>query len=194
LPAAIIEWLRRFDPPGEQDMNTARDSEPRAPFGAVIGGPLSRSASRRRSAWLPTLAAVAGAALLPYASTAQDEQGFVRLTPEQVVWERRDPGPDIAVIAGDPEQEGFYVLRARFAPGVFSAPHYHPSDRHVTVLSGTWYTGTGPEFDVTKAVPLGPGSYMLHPAGAVHWDGAVDDEVIVEIKGIGPAPRIPFEG
>jgi hypothetical protein len=33
---------------------------------------------------------------------------------------------------------------------------------------------------------------MLHPAGEVHFDGAKDVEAIVEIKGMGPAPSIPF--
>jgi len=32
---------------------------------------------------------------------------------------------------------------------------------------------------------------MLHPAGEIHYDGAKDVEVIVEIKGMGPAPSIP---
>jgi hypothetical protein len=32
---------------------------------------------------------------------------------------------------------------------------------------------------------------MLHPGGAVHWDGAMEEEVVVEIKGLGPAPSIP---
>ena len=31
---------------------------------------------------------------------------------------------------------------------------------------------------------------MLHPAKAVHWDGARDEEVIVQIIGIGPADTI----
>jgi hypothetical protein len=60
----------------------------------------------------------------------------------------------------------------------------------VTVISGTWHTGTGPDFDRDNTVPLRAGSYMMHPAGAVHYDGAKDEEVIVEIKGIGPAPTV----
>lgn len=58
--------------------------------------------------------------------------------------------------------------------------------RHVLVLKGTWYTGTGENFDMDKTVPLKPGSYMKHPAKAVHFDGAKDEEVIVQITGIGP--------
>ena len=78
-------------------------------------------------------------------------------------------------------------------------PHWHPNDRHVIVISGTWFTGTGATFDPNKAVPLKAGSYMLHPARALHWDGSNSDEpVIVQIVGIGPAettqadPSQPF--
>jgi len=129
--------------------------------------------------------------LAPIFATAQNDEGFVRLTPDDLVWEKRDDGPDVAVIAGDPTKEGFYVIRVRFAAGTSSAPHYHPNDRHVTVISGVWYTGTGSQVDWSKTVPLYPGSYMMHPGGAVHYDGAMEQEVIVEIKGMGPAPSIP---
>jgi quercetin dioxygenase-like cupin family protein len=100
-------------------------------------------------------------------------------------------GPDIAVIAGDPTKAEFYIIRARFTPGVMSRPHSHPTDRHVTVIAGTWWAGTGKTFDPSKTTPLGPGSYMLHPANEAHFDGSKEGEVIVEIKGIGPAPSVP---
>lgn len=128
---------------------------------------------------------------LPLAFAAVDEDGFVRLRPDEITFTGGSAnGPAITVLAGDPEKEGFYILRARFAPGVFSSPHYHASDRHVTVIKGVWYTGTGEDFDRDNTVPLVAGSYMMHPAGAVHYDGAKDEEVIVEIKGIGPAPTV----
>lgn len=129
---------------------------------------------------------------MPAVFAAEDENGFVTLGPDEVSFEG-DPGsPQITVISGDPEQAGFYILRARFLPGVMSAPHTHANDRHVTVIKGTWWTGTDASFDRDKTVPLEPGSYMMHPAGAVHYDGAKDEEVIVEIKGIGPAPTTPY--
>ena len=128
---------------------------------------------------------------LPVSYAQTDAGGFVRIMPDDIVFAGENPlGPEISVLAGDPEQEGFYLLRARFRPGVFSTPHYHSSDRHVTVIKGTWYTGTDASFDRDKTVGLGPGSYMMHPAGAVHYDGAKDEEVIVEIKGIGPATTV----
>jgi quercetin dioxygenase-like cupin family protein len=140
---------------------------------------------------LGAAACCAVAATVPSGFAAEDARGFVVVRPEEIVWQRSERGPDIAVIYGDPAKEGFYIIRARFAPGVMSAPHYHPGDRHVTVIAGTWWAGTGADFDRDKTVPLGPGSYMKHPAGEVHFDGAKDVEAIVEIKGMGPAPSIP---
>ena len=139
-------------------------------------------------------AAVCAAVTIPSSFAAVDDKGFVIVHPNEIVYEPNPAGsgPDIAVIAGDPAKEGFYIIRARFKPGVMSQPHYHPGARHVTVISGMWWAGKGATFDPNNTTPLGPGSYMLHPAGEVHYDGAKDVEAIVEIKGMGPAPSIPF--
>jgi quercetin dioxygenase-like cupin family protein len=124
-------------------------------------------------------------------SAQTTENKFVRLTREQLKWVPLADGVEVATLYGDPSKAGaLYVIQVKFPPNTFDYPHYHPEDRHVTVLKGTWYTGTGDTLDVGKAVPLKPGSYMFHPARAVHWDGAKDEEVIVEITGIGPAPTI----
>jgi quercetin dioxygenase-like cupin family protein len=126
---------------------------------------------------------------------------FVRVTPEQVRWQDvpGGHGAQIATIAGDPSRAGIYVQRVRFPPHVMDRPHWHPNDRHVTVIKGTWFTGTGGTFDPAHAVPLKAGSYMLHPARALHWDGSnSDEEVIVQVFGIGPVettqadPSQPF--
>ncbi len=133
---------------------------------------------------------VALAALLVLGGAAGDD-GFVRLRPQELHWQPSiRPGLSIALVEGDPRKEGFYIIRARFAPGHFTRPHIHPRDRHVTVIEGTWWTGTGTHFDPDATVPLGPGSYMKHPAGAPHFDGAKSETVIIEIKGEGPAPII----
>jgi Cupin len=80
-----------------------------------------------------------------------------------------------------------YVIRAKFPPHVMDVPHWHPNARYVTVLEGTWYAGTGDTFDLARAVPLPPGSVMVHPAKAAHWDGSGGAEnVVVQIIGDGP--------
>ncbi len=132
---------------------------------------------------LPALFAVA--ALLPGAANPD-----FRIVPAQDVhWIALPgtPGVESALIAGNPSQPGTYVIRVKFPPHVMDRPHSHSRDRHVTVLEGHWFAGTGPDFDPAKALRLGPGSYMFHPAGGVHWDGSNSDEtVIVQIIGEGP--------
>ena len=129
-------------------------------------------------------------ALFPGDSSAdKDKAGFVRVTPDEVVWTDRPgyEGVKFATIQGDPSKPGIYVLRVKFSPGTMTRPHWHPEDRHVTVVAGTWYTGEGDDFDPDKTVPLKAGSYMMHPATAHHYDGAKDGEVIVQIIGVGPS-------
>lgn len=118
-----------------------------------------------------------------------DAQGFIRLTPEQTQWQDvpNGRGVQMAVVSGDPSKPGIYVVRVKFPPGIMSSPHFHAEDRYAVVLRGTWYTGTDASWDPATTVALKPGSFMKHPAGAVHFDGAKDEEAIVQIVGYGPS-------
>lgn len=97
------------------------------------------------------------------------------------------PGVKFVVLFGDPSRPGLYVIRARFAPHTMSRPHWHPEARYVTVLSGTWWAGTGDSFDPDKTTPIAAGGFAVHTAGKVHYDGAKDEEAVVQIVGIGPS-------
>ena len=123
-------------------------------------------------------------------SLAVNNPQFVRIAPSDVRWQDipGGHGAQMATLQGDPSKAGgTYVIRVKFPPHLMDSPHWHPHDRYVTVLAGTWYTGTGDTFDLSKAVPLKPGSFMFHPAKAPHWDGSAGDEsVIVQISGEGP--------
>jgi quercetin dioxygenase-like cupin family protein len=123
---------------------------------------------------------------------ADNHAGFIRMTPEQVPF-RSAAGFEQAILFGDPSKPGIYVVRVRFPPGVHSNPHYHSQDRHVTVIKGVWWMGVGEKLEISKAVPLRAGSYALHPAGAVHWDGAGDEETIVQIVGMGPVETVQID-
>ena len=129
-----------------------------------------------------------GALLVSHQSLAQEAQGFMALQPEQLKWSERDGLPQ-AVVAGDPSKPGIYVIRVRFAPGRHSDPHFHDQDRYVTVIKGTWWAAVAPDGDVydpSKMVPMKAGSFVKHPAFGHHYDGAKDEETIVQIIGMGP--------
>jgi quercetin dioxygenase-like cupin family protein len=123
----------------------------------------------------------------------------VRITPEKLKWESKpeDLGFSQANVEGDPAKSGIYIIQVRFPPGVMSKPHIHGETRYATVIKGTWYTGEGEVFDPGKTVPLKPGSFMKHPAGTYHYDGAKDEEVILQLMGMGPSTttkKKPDEG
>jgi quercetin dioxygenase-like cupin family protein len=108
-------------------------------------------------------------------------------------WEPDGDGVQRKNIYSSPEEEGFYVYRVRFPQGVTTTPHFHSMERHVTVIEGTWYAGTDASHDMSKTIAIPAGGYMIHPAGAVHFDGALDGPVVVEIKGIGPVTTTQVE-
>ena len=128
--------------------------------------------------------------LLPTLMAQDSEDGFIRIPVDELQWTVRESGTAFVIIEGNPAEEGFYIQRNRFPPGNCSTPHYHDQDRYITVLSGTWYTATNADTTMEDMVPLPAGSYMKHPAGGWHFDGARDEEVIVEIRGMGPVNTI----
>jgi len=139
--------------------------------------------------------AVAVPASLLYAGTETDDKGFVTLKPGNEDWKDAPGynGVQMMMVSGDPSKAGLYVIRVKFSPGTMSMPHQHPDDRLVTVIKGTWYTGTSENFEPDTTQPLPTGSFMKHPAGGAHYDGAKDGEVIVQIMGMGPTGTVFFK-
>ena len=116
-------------------------------------------------------------------------------TPDQLTW-RKSTGPNSpnqAILFGDPSKPGWYGILVKWDPGKMSRPHFHPSDRYVTVVSGTWYVGTGSKYDPPSTKPVPAGSFVTHYAKQIHYDGAKDQEVVLEIVGMGPDTATPAE-
>ena len=113
--------------------------------------------------------------------TGQDEMGGRR--------QRRGHG----VLLGDPAKTGLYVIMVRWHAHHMSRPHFHPHDRYITVLSGTWWVGTGTKFDPDSTVAMPTGSFVTHVAKQVHYDGAKDADTVMEIVGEGPETPTPAE-
>lgn len=113
--------------------------------------------------------------------------------PNQIEWKETPIGAKMAVVRGDPDKPGLYIVLVKWTPNHMSHPHFHPNDRFITVISGTWWVGTGSKFDPESTVPMPAGSFVTHFAKQVHYDGAKDQEVVLEIVGEGPATATPAE-
>ena len=108
-------------------------------------------------------------------------------TPADIKWVRNAAGTnEQAVLFGNPDKPGPYVVRIKWLPGNFSRPHFHNSDRFFVVISGTWWVGAGNRFNPDETVPIPAGSYVIHKAGQVHYDGAKNEAAIIQVSGIGP--------
>jgi quercetin dioxygenase-like cupin family protein len=111
------------------------------------------------------------------------------ITPDDFVWRDQEPAPTNSTsLYGDRDGLEYYVYINKFQPGSFSRPHFHQNDRFIMVLRGTWWVGTGADYDPeNNTVPVPEGSFVIHRGGEVHYDGAKNEEVWVMISGVGPA-------
>jgi len=146
-------------------------------------------AGRRARTLVASLGAAALALSLQTAAVAADSETLTVVDVEHLQWKDYPglPGVQFVVVAGNPKEPGIYVIRAKFAPHTMSRPHWHPEARYVTVMKGTWWAGEGEKFDPDSTTPVPPGGFALHAPGKVHYDGAKDEEVIVQISGMGPS-------
>jgi len=98
-----------------------------------------------------------------------DPSAATIILPDQIPW--KDNGTNLtATLGGDPDKPGLYAQLLTWKKGNFSRPHFHPNDRFITVLSGTWWVGTGNKFDPANlTVAMKPGTFVTHLAKGVHW-------------------------
>jgi hypothetical protein len=132
-------------------------------------------------------------ALAPQATRAAaelDPKAIAIQLPAEIKWVK-GAGSESATLVGDPSKPGLYVVLQKWLPHNNSRPHFHPNDRYITVLSGTWWVNTGPKYDPDGMKPVPAGSFVTHFAKEVHYDGAKDVECILEIVGMGPATSTP---
>jgi hypothetical protein len=131
------------------------------------------------------------AGMLSISSAAElNPAALVYKLPDQIPWSPVSArGSQQAVVVGDPTKPGFYMVYNKWTKGNhFSRPHFHPNDRYIVVLQGTWWVGTGPKFDPEHGtVPMPAGSFVTHYGKQVHWDGAKDEDAVLLIMGEGPA-------
>src|SRR4051794_1679429 len=99
---------------------------------------------------IPVLAAgIAGITmrLAQVQAAGPDPKALLAVPPDQIKWTGEGNSSRQAILYGDPSKPGLYIVLTKWLPGNMSRPHFHPNDRFVTVISGTWWVGTGPKYD-----------------------------------------------
>jgi quercetin dioxygenase-like cupin family protein len=127
------------------------------------------------------LAAQSGATALPR----------VQIQPDALTWVTGGNGIQTAAVLGDPTKPGTYVTRLRFPKGTRIAPHMHPDERVAVVLSGSVLFGYGEVFDEQQLAPMPTGATWTEPPKTPHFAWAKDEDVIIQVVGIGPSGTLP---
>jgi quercetin dioxygenase-like cupin family protein len=95
------------------------------------------------------------------------------------------PGAQFAVIDGNPAANGLVTVRFKMPAGYKIAPHWHPTDEHITVLAGTLGIGMGDALDTAHGQTLKSGGYVVAPANMHHYAWTADGATI-QVHMIGP--------
>ena len=114
----------------------------------------------------------------------------IMIAPEDIEWGPcppfLPPGGMCTVIEGDPQvPNALFTLRSKLPDNYKIAPHFHPTDEHITVISGTFAMGLGKAFDEKALKPMRTGSFMVMPKGAPHF-ALTRGETIVQVHAVGP--------
>jgi quercetin dioxygenase-like cupin family protein len=138
---------------------------------------------------LPALIAAVAVAGVASTALADTMAGHTIVPPQEIKWGPAPavlpPGAEAVVLFGDPSEEGFFVLRLKLPEGYKVAPHTHPVDEVVTVISGTFSMGMGETADQSKARPLAAGSFFALPPDTAHYV-FTDEETVIQISTVGP--------
>lgn len=94
-------------------------------------------------------------------------------------------GARLAVMSGDPGKAELFTVRLQVPAGYRIAAHWHPTDEHLTILSGTASLGMGEKFDQAALKDVSVGGYVLLPAETRHFFMA-QTAVTLQLHGPGP--------
>jgi quercetin dioxygenase-like cupin family protein len=113
----------------------------------------------------------------------------VTVRPAEIQWKEGPkslrPGAQAAVLEGNPAEKGVFAMRLKLPAGFIIAPHTHPRQERVTVISGKFQLGHGGTFDESKLQALEPGSFFSLPPGMEHFAQAAE-ETVVQLNSEGP--------
>jgi quercetin dioxygenase-like cupin family protein len=99
---------------------------------------------------------------------------------DDIRWDRLHPGGTRSTTlcgsreAGRSFAYGFYI-----PAGVWDSPHSHSAEAWIVVARGELRLGYGGTLEHSAATAYPTGSFLCVPSGAVHFDGAEVDTVII---------------
>jgi quercetin dioxygenase-like cupin family protein len=131
------------------------------------------------------LLAAAAFLLSPGRAAQPDPKAVIITPPDKIEW-KKGANQDSVYIQGDPTKPGVYIEMLRWHAGNMSRPHFHSTDRFIYVISGTWWVGTGSKYDPESTYPVTAGSFVVHKANEIHYDGAKDADCVIYLVGTGP--------
>ncbi len=109
--------------------------------------------------------------------------------PAELKWMDGPPGlpagATFAVKKGNPEAKGAFTIGIRMPAGYSVPPHWHPSDEHVTLVSGKLAYGMSDRMNRTAAQGLDAGASVVMKAKEHHWVMTADGAE-VEVSAMGP--------
>jgi quercetin dioxygenase-like cupin family protein len=116
------------------------------------------------------------------------QQGHLSVAPDTLKWGEPPtlPGARLAIVQGNPAQEGPFVYRLRVPANYKVPPHFHKAAENVTVLSGVFYLGVGEKFDQGAGQELPAGAFASVPPRHPHFAWAGNQETVVQVHGVGP--------
>lgn len=94
-------------------------------------------------------------------------------------------GAEMVVLSGDPAGKGLITLRLKLPAGYVIAPHWHPTDELVTVISGSLALGMGDKVDQKASKTLTAGGYGVAPANMHHF-AWTKSGAVVQVNLLGP--------
>ncbi len=125
---------------------------------------------------------VTGALLLGSAAQSQVNPGGLKWGPGPPSLPR---GAQAAVLQGNPQAPGPFTIRLRFPPGYAVAPHSHPTDESVTVISGQIWMGMGSRMNRARTTRLVTGGFVVNPARTNHY-AFTRSGAVIQVTGTGP--------
>ena len=126
---------------------------------------------------------------MAFGEADEDSMDLKVYAPAEMKWQEGPPsipaGAKLAILEGNPNKAGPFVMRLKLPDGYRIAPHTHPKPERITVISGTFNIGMGDKFDATKGTVMPTGTFGTWSPGMKHYVWT-KGETVIQLHGDGP--------